>query len=601
MESLILTGCQVQPFCGYFKSIGLLRILNQQLDRKIRGYWREDGNFALDGIDRTQLLEFLTDRYKPTPLIQPWNNGTGFTKGLSPDIPTAERFDRHQRLAAICKSAAAFTGLNEKDKVDRPAKIAILNRLKQIVPSDLRAGVDTAWIVYPDLIKPNFLLANGGMSGNVDLGKLQIQNINLVFDEWGNAVAGARAQLTAALFGDIGTHINIAGTIAFLSPVHTGGISSNSDGKKTEAQSNPWDYLLALEGLLSLTPNLCRRYRNSSDPIVATIPFAVRPQAVGNGSLATGDKCMGEIWVPIWHRPSLWKTIEHIFDRHRLTIDRQPVQTSTQAQLAVANLGRGSEIAEFIRYAFLVRNGDAQFAIALDRYQTGRTPKISPAIEIDRWLGIIARTELPNTIITAISAVRHAQWHFANGEPLLNLLVAVGKLQNRIENSSMSDLRPPVLTRAWYDQIEASPVFRLALAKLAASNDVLCGLEDVNGYLNGTITDGEIDAVISGLKLVKLGNRFESIPKLLYPTPLSYSLCVLAFQRYLNVRVKNLLLNDRCLEATKIAIRLLGNDFNLKKIQPIWESTARSRAIGQSLDFRLSKSQLNYLTKLLTS
>ncbi len=73
-----LYGCRSKPLSGCLKSIGVFRIVATQADPAAAGFWR-DGHFVLDSsLDIEGLLDFLCNRYRPTPVINPWNGGSGF-------------------------------------------------------------------------------------------------------------------------------------------------------------------------------------------------------------------------------------------------------------------------------------------------------------------------------------------------------------------------------------------------------------------------------------------------------------------------------------------------------------------------------------------
>jgi CRISPR-associated protein Csx17 len=63
---------------GYLKALGVLRLVSEQRDPDARGCW-EGGVFTLNTIlDRDGLMKFFRDMYEPTPLLAPWNGGSGF-------------------------------------------------------------------------------------------------------------------------------------------------------------------------------------------------------------------------------------------------------------------------------------------------------------------------------------------------------------------------------------------------------------------------------------------------------------------------------------------------------------------------------------------
>jgi CRISPR-associated protein Csx17 len=78
MPELRLDGCTPEPLMAYLKALGVLRLVSEQADTEARGAWR-DGVFVLGTkFDRDGLAKFFLAQYSPTPLLAPWNGGSGF-------------------------------------------------------------------------------------------------------------------------------------------------------------------------------------------------------------------------------------------------------------------------------------------------------------------------------------------------------------------------------------------------------------------------------------------------------------------------------------------------------------------------------------------
>lgn len=85
MNELTLEGCTPEPLMAYLKALGVLRLVSEQRDPDARGHW-EAGVFKLNtALDRAALVKFFRDDYKPTPLLAPWNGGSGFYVKLDLD------------------------------------------------------------------------------------------------------------------------------------------------------------------------------------------------------------------------------------------------------------------------------------------------------------------------------------------------------------------------------------------------------------------------------------------------------------------------------------------------------------------------------------
>jgi CRISPR-associated protein Csx17 len=73
-----LAGCTPTPLAHYLKALAVLRLIAEQADPQVRGWWKGERFFLLTRLDRPALLQFFLTTYAPTPLIAPWNGGSGF-------------------------------------------------------------------------------------------------------------------------------------------------------------------------------------------------------------------------------------------------------------------------------------------------------------------------------------------------------------------------------------------------------------------------------------------------------------------------------------------------------------------------------------------
>ncbi len=81
-HDIILNNCKAQPLAGYLKALGVLKLVHEQLDPKCRGFWNEHRQFVLRSThDRQALIDFFVNQYHPTPIVTPWNGGSGFSPG----------------------------------------------------------------------------------------------------------------------------------------------------------------------------------------------------------------------------------------------------------------------------------------------------------------------------------------------------------------------------------------------------------------------------------------------------------------------------------------------------------------------------------------
>ena len=79
MNELLLDGCTPEPLGAYLKALGVLRLVaEQRADPAVLGHWAADAFVLTTALPADDLVAFFLDRYRPAPLVAPWNGGSGF-------------------------------------------------------------------------------------------------------------------------------------------------------------------------------------------------------------------------------------------------------------------------------------------------------------------------------------------------------------------------------------------------------------------------------------------------------------------------------------------------------------------------------------------
>ncbi len=118
-------GCTPQPLANYLKALGILRLIAEQKDSNVRGWWEGDRFRLATTLDEQALMTFFLDEYQPTPLISPWNKGSGFFKVNDPALtPIANsKAPRLQPYAKAIAVARELLGrIEEADSLIRAIK-----------------------------------------------------------------------------------------------------------------------------------------------------------------------------------------------------------------------------------------------------------------------------------------------------------------------------------------------------------------------------------------------------------------------------------------------------------------------------------------------
>lgn len=441
---LPLTGCTPTPLAGYLKALGVLRLLSEQQPAATapRGGWQGE-TFVLHGTqDREAIVEFFLHRYRPTPILAPWNGGSGFYlregKTEAIDAATGKRAKTGLRTESTAASktlddmaastAPRFALIRDCIEVSRQllhslrmesapkeeAKSGLLLRLRGALPAAALESLDAAYVLLHDSAKPPPLLGTGLNDGNLDFSSNFLQSLATLFDlGTGNPIRVSRDLLATALFGDTLRGLQDS-AIGQFHP-HAAGGPNTTSGFDGRALVNPWDLVLMLEGALLFAAAAVKR-SNIEAGSGASFPFCVRPSDCGYPSAALADSdARGEFWAPLWSQPICLAELRQILGEGRASLRHRAARDGLEFSRAVARLGIDRGLSGFQRYSFAPRNGRAFMATPLDRIQTRARPQASSLIdelENDGWLDRVRRAaradRAPSRVRTAVRRVEAA-------------------------------------------------------------------------------------------------------------------------------------------------------------------------------------------------
>ena len=77
MYELGLEGCTATPLGSYLKALAVLRLVSEQADPTATGHWARETFVLQSSLEKAALLEFFLKEYAPTPIVAPWNGGSG--------------------------------------------------------------------------------------------------------------------------------------------------------------------------------------------------------------------------------------------------------------------------------------------------------------------------------------------------------------------------------------------------------------------------------------------------------------------------------------------------------------------------------------------
>ena len=385
-----LAGCSPTPLAHYLKALGVLRLVAEQHDGEARGFWRDEVFHLASELDHDGLKAFFLDRYAPTPLVAPWNGGSGFypkdkKDGIEPlSVAQAARFASYRQAI---EAARTLVG----DREERPEgdeKVELLRQARARWRGSLLDWLSAALVLTDGKSAVSYpaLLGTGGNDGHLDFTNNQMQRLVELFDvDTGAPREGTERLLDAALFAT-NVHDLPSFSVGQFYPGAAGGANSGL-GFSGHAGVNPWDFVLMLEGAVLLEVAAVRRLDATGLPQAAA-PFAVRAQAEGYASAApTDESARGEQWMPLWTRPASHPEVRSLFLEGRMQTGRRRARRALDAARAVSLLGVSRGITSFERFAFTERNGQSNLAVPIGRWPVTPEPR-SPAARRDRRLGL---------------------------------------------------------------------------------------------------------------------------------------------------------------------------------------------------------------------
>ncbi len=387
-----LRGCAPTPLASYLKALAIHRLVAEQKNPDARGWW-EGEHFVLESsLDEGGLENFFLDEYQPTPIIAPWNGGSGFYPKDNKDgisilrECTSPRF--HEYLATIEGGDEAIRRLDlTESPKDKEVKARLILQLRAELPDRALAWMDAALMLSSEDLKFPPLLGTGGNDGRLDFTNNFMQRIVDVLGLPGMTDRSASdMHLRESLFRCASPFLSAKKAIGQFSPGQAGGPNAGN-GYEAESLINPWDFVFMIEGALLFAAAATRRM-GSEAPGTLSFPFTVRPRGSGQGGVAMADEApaRAEMWLPLWGKPATLPALKGLFTEGRITLGGRTVKDGLDFVRALGLLATDRGIDSFQRYAFMMRSGKAYLATPLNRFRVPRSPQQDLVSELDHWL-----------------------------------------------------------------------------------------------------------------------------------------------------------------------------------------------------------------------
>jgi CRISPR-associated protein Csx17 len=513
-HTISLPGCTPEPLMSYLKGLGAFRILAEQHDPDICAYWAAD-QLALSGkeLDRGGIVSFFLNLYRPTPIVVPWSGNDFFAvrqdvgAGQRKKTPTgasvvesflqtsSERLDLYRVVIRDSLLALQSCGIKSKAQMEKVAKAKYLAYLRATLPDEAVEWIDAAAIIADDKAGFSALLGSGGGSdGNTHFSDNYMQNLWEVLPDFasqrsertrltGRQKGDSEALLRSALFSG-GVRDLASGRTSSLFDSGAVGGPNATQGFEREALTNPWNFILALEGTVCFAGAVAKRLSHFAGQ-AAGFPFQFRLTPNGQTSLADKEASGREIWFPIWTRPVAYSEIRQALTEGRAELGTKPVDRGVDMMRAVATLGVDRGLASFRRYAFIkgrVGGENYNTAISLWEVRIHSVKEVDFLREIDPWLNrfrAACGSDAPQRFRSALRRIESAIFDLARyggNSRFAEILCALGEAERHLAMAGRwrteNNIAPiPILSKQWTSAAnDGTMEFELALA-LAGIND----------------------------------------------------------------------------------------------------------------------------------
>lgn len=502
MNVIELRGCRFEPLSSYLKAIGVLRTISKQRDDSAKGFWKGRHFAICSYIEENDLIDFFLKEYKPSPVFSPWNKGSGFfPRGKETEAVRVIRrlresaegrlSDLGKTIRLIDEAIEQVTGKKPEEADDNTIKrykSELMAYCRNTLPDELIDWLDVVYALTLDTnfeYQPNYavIMGSGGNDGNLEFSVNYLKSVCDVFDMITEESNKARNILEKSLFDTGDEPPTRKSAIGFFHPGGVGGPNA-TEGFEGESLSNPWDFILMVEGVLLFAGSVNRRLsrERESIPNVASFPFSVAAAHGGASVLSTAEgsniSARGELWMPLWEKPLGLRDLKYLFSEGRASLGRRTATNGLDFARAVATLGVSRGLKRFIRYGIYQRSGKSYLATPLSLLPV-REEKLKGAdllSDIDYWLSKIRNLatdenwpvrarEIPRYIYDCIfnylekgdvPSFQRLVIYLGKAEMVLSAIVSAGDARR---------IPPLNLHHAWAELADdGTPEFRLAYA-----------------------------------------------------------------------------------------------------------------------------------------
>ena len=506
-EPLALDGCAPTPLASYLKALGVLRLISspanhvsrEAADQHARGWWENECFHLRTTLSCDALLHFFLYDYAPSPIIAPWNGGSGFYSkdnkdGFDP-LAAEQVAARFGPISSAIRNAARTVAvLHLTERPEGAAKVELVATLRAELADaallwlDAVLALSGGGLAYPEL------LGTGGNDGRLDFTNNFARRLVSRAKPEGlfDASSGEPSNDAARLLEDSLLAAPVLGlcsaAVGQFAPGAAGGPNA-TNGYSADSAVNPWDFVLMLEGATAFAGAATRRHQsapgsNASGTTTrsgASFPFTVRAVGAGWGGVEAADEndARAEFWAPIWTRPARALEIDSLLGEGRAVLNERTAKDGLDFARAAASLGVSRGFREFERFGFLMRAGRTYLATPIGRRSAAASPGAQLVADLDAggWLDRVRRVgrndQEPGAARRAIKRLEDALFGLLAvtevsreaERAIIALGYVVGWLAISPSGRKAIATPPPVLSSAWVQRADdGSAEFRVAAA-----------------------------------------------------------------------------------------------------------------------------------------
>jgi len=506
-----LPGCTPEPLMAYLKALGILRLVSEQKDPGVRGWWKHDvfrirsselfKDAGTEEAKREVLAKFFLEKYQPAPIVVPWSGGDFFgvnwhvtgpkytktpsaSKAIEAVLATeTDRLMPYRVAVRSCKAVLDRCGIGTKEKMGKQ-KWRFIDALRAICEErGVIDWIDAAAVITIEKFAP-LLGSGGGSDGNTHFSDNFMQNLWDALPDFDGQREQKRGEVTPsvakvslrqlkeALFS-IPSKDRIAKRTSSLYDSGAVGGPNATQGMERDSLSNPWNVILALEGTVGLAGTASKRLVVNAAKSGA-FPFQVSASITVQDRLADKEQAGAEAWLPLWNRPARCNEVLALLREGRAECGPRPARSGIDMARAVASLGVDRGIRTFARYAIVkgrVGGENYNTATALGLFDVVERSGADLLREIDRWLGDLRwkcargrdKEEAPKRILSTLNGIDSAIFEFCKygGYRLFqDIVIALGRAEREL-----------AVIEGKFNRKTVNPIPRLSLTWMNTASD----------------------------------------------------------------------------------------------------------------------------------